>query len=672
MPRDMEEMVNLSRLGRTAEVRASTVDEEKRTVELVWTTGAAVKRYMPGLGACMEELEVSESAIDLSRLNNGAPLLNSHWDYDTRDVIGVVEEAWIKGEVGYARVRFSARSEVEENIWRDVRDGIIRNVSVGYSVQRYEVIEEDGALPRVVAREWTPMELSAVAIGADDLAGFRSEKHENPCRLERATPKPPKETLMSKDTENKGAAPQGDDLKTQERAANPAPAPTPAPAPDLDAVRQEARDAERKRASEIGALGRKLDGKGVTAEDINDAINKGLSLDQARAAFLDKMAAADEDGGEVRSRINITRDEVDSRRALVGAAIEHRLDPGVKLDDGAREYRGLSLIEVGRELLHARGESTRGMSRAQVARAMLSRGFHGTSDFPFILANTANKRLRASYEAAPQTFRPIVNETTLPDFKTVDRVQLSDAPSFIRKREGAEYKFGTMAEGREQYALATYGRGLTFTREMIINDDLSAFDRIVRQFGTSAANLESDLVWALVTANPNLSDGTAVFHADHGNLATAGAITVANLGVARALMRNQKSLAPDAATDGTLLNLEPAFLAVPAELETVALQYTRQTSVVTDPANQNVWAGSMQPIIEPRLASLTGGSADDWYLFASPGAVDIIEFAYLEGEQGPQLEQEEDFNTDGVKLKGRLDVGAAWIDHRGAVKNAGS
>lgn len=669
MPRDMEETVKLSRLGRTAEVRASTVDEENRTVELVWTTGAAVKRYMPGIGACMEELEVSETAINMERLNNGAPLLNSHLDYDTRDVIGVVEEAWLDGEVGYARVRFSARDDVDQNVWRDVRDGIIRNVSVGYSVQRYEVIEEDGSLPRVVAREWTPMEISAVAIGADDMAGFRSEKHDqNPCRIDRATPaNPDKETPMSED--NKGAAPEGG-IKEEERKAAPAPVVQPEAKPDMtDAQRKQERAAERQRIADIRSVGTKLR---IDETEIEKAVNEDMSIDQARAHFIDKMADADDEAGETRSRVTVGRDEQDTRRALVANAIEHRLDPKTELQDGARQYRGLSLIELGRDMLAARGESTRGMGRAEVARAMLSRGFHGTSDFPFILANTANKRLRAAYEAAPQTFRPIVNETTLPDFKTVDRVQLSDAPSFIRKREGAEYKFGTMSEGREQYSLATYGRGLTFTREMIINDDLSAFDRVVRQFGTSAANLESDLVWELVTSNPNMSDGTAVFHANHGNLASTGAITVANLGAARALMRKQKSLAPDADTDGTILNLEPAYLVVPAELETVALQYTRQTSVVTDPANQNVWAGTMQPIIEPRLASLSGGSADDWYLFANPSAVDIIEFAYLEGEQGPQIEQMEDFNTDGIKLKGRLDVGAKWIDHRGAVKNPGS
>ncbi|MFW6299488.1 MAG: prohead protease/major capsid protein fusion protein [Oceanicaulis sp.] len=671
MLRDMEETVKLSRFGRGATVRADTVNEEARTVDMVWTTGAGVKRNMPGIGWCMEELEVSEGAIRMDRLNSGAPVLNTHMDWSLSDQIGRVERAWIENGAGYATVRFSKRDDVEP-IWRDVVDGIITKVSVGYRVHSYEVIEEDGALPRVVARDWEPLEVSAVPIGADDKAGFRSEDSENPCRLERATPaNPDKETPMSKDTENKGAAPQGDDLKTQDRTAPPAPA-NPAPSVDIEAERKAARDEERKRAREIADLGRKLDGKGVTAEDVNKAINDGLSLDEARAAFIDKMAAADDEGGQQRSRISVGRDEQVTRRAMVANAIEHRLNPSVDVQDGARDFRGMSLLRIGEELLAARGESVRGLTRSQLARKMLERGFHSTSDFPLILANVANKRLRAAYEAAPQTFRQIINQTTLPDFKTVSRVQLSDTPSFIRKLEGAEYKFGAMTEGREQYALATYGRGLTFTREMIINDDLSAFDRVVRQFGTSAANLESDFVWGLVTENPTLSDGTAVFHADHGNLVTAGAISIANLGDARAAMRNQRSLAPDEETDGTLLNLEPAFLAVPAELETLALQYTRQTSIITDPANQNVYANSMQPIIEPRLASLSGGSADDWYLFASPSQVDIIEFAYLEGEQGPQLEQEEDFNTDGVKLKGRLDIGGAWLDHRGAVKNPGS
>lgn len=662
---DAVETAQLSRLGRTAEVRVSTIDEAARTVEVIWTTGAGVPRRMPGLGRVMEELEVSEAAIRLDRLNNGAPLLNTHSQYSLRDVIGVVERAWIESGEGRALIRFSEREEVND-IWNDVRSGIIRNISVGYRVHRYEVIEgEDEQSTRVIAREWEPMEISVVPIGADDLAGFRSAEDENPCQFMRAAPAPShrKEDPMTDKDIKEGVAEDG---LTAERSA---PVHEAVETIDTAALEANARKAERQRISDITDAGRKL---GIEDSVVRAQIDAGATADAARAAFIDAMADKDETGGEVRGRVSVGRDEQVTQRAMLSNAIEARLDPRVELEAGAREYRGMSLLEMGRTVLRQRGDNVSGLSRSELAAKMVARGFHSTSDFPLILANVANKRLRDAYQAAPQTFRPIVNQTTLPDFKTVSRVQLSDAPAFIRKREGAEYSFGTMGENREQYALATYGRGITFTREMIINDDLSAFDRIVRQFGTSAANLESDLVWGLVTSNPNMADSTAVFHADHGNLAGAGAISIANLGTAKALMRKQTSLAPDADTDGSILNLEPAFLAVPAELETVALQYTRQTSIVTDPANQNVHAGSMDPIIEPRLASLAGGSADDWYLFASPSQVDTIEFAYLEGEQGPQLEQMEDFNTDGIKLKGRLDVGASWIDYRGAVKNPGS
>ena len=155
-----------------------SVDAERRTVELVWSTGAAVRRRDPWTGKRYDEvLSLEETHVDLSRLNGGAPLLNTHGAWDLRDVIGVVERAWIAREgealVGRATVRFSDRADVEP-IWRDVASGIVRNVSVGYAVRSYEITETDGAAPVWRAVDWQPLELSAVPIGADAAAGFRA------------------------------------------------------------------------------------------------------------------------------------------------------------------------------------------------------------------------------------------------------------------------------------------------------------------------------------------------------------------------------------------------------------------------------------------------------------------------------------------------------------------
>ncbi|MFT6460694.1 MAG: hypothetical protein ACJA0Y_000183 [Maricaulis maris] len=667
MPDDVADEVKLSRLGRNVQLRVDSVDETARTVEVVWTTGAAVRRYMPGLGRVLEELDVSPEAIRLDRLNNGAPFLNTHSDWSLNDVIGVVERAWIEDGEGRALIRLSERDDVEP-IWRDIKGGIIRNVSVGYQVHRYEVIEsDDDGCTRVIARDWEPMEISAVPIGADDKAGFRAAdgQIENPCIIERAEPaQSHEETPMStKAIEKTGDAPKDDVTRAQ--PVNP-PVNTPAPV-DTEALARTARDEERKRASEIRTIGRKLK---LDDAAIDAQIADGNTVDQARAAFIDLLADQDDKAPQTRARIS-GHDEVDVRRGLAINALEHRMAPsGVALEDGARQFRGMNLLEIGKDLLAQRGENVRGLSRSELAAKIL-RSSHTTSDFPYILANVASKRLQKAYESAPQTFRPIVNEVTLPDFKTTSVVALSDAPAFVQKLEGAEYTYGTFGESREQYALATYGRAIRFTEEMLINDDLRAFDRMVTMFGRSAANFESDLVWAIITANAAMADTVALFDAAHGNLVTAGAITIDNLGKAKAAMRKQTSLAPSADESGSLLNLEPRYLAVPAELETVALQYTRSMTIANDPAYDNVHAG-LTPIIEPRLASLSGGSADDWYLFADPGDVDTIDFASLEGEQGPVIQQVEDFDTDAIKLKARLRRAAKAIDYRGMVKNPGS
>ena len=168
-------------------LQPETIDAEARTVEVVWSTGATVRRRDLWTGKRYDEvLSLDPRHVDLSRLNSGAPLLNTHGAFDLANVIGVVERAWIARSSdsyeGRATVRFSAREDVEP-LWQDVRAGIIRNVSVGYAVRAYEVSEQDGQVPVWRAIDWQPVELSAVPVGADGGAGFRQSQGLTPCRL---------------------------------------------------------------------------------------------------------------------------------------------------------------------------------------------------------------------------------------------------------------------------------------------------------------------------------------------------------------------------------------------------------------------------------------------------------------------------------------------------------
>ena len=232
-----------------------SVDAERRTVELVWSTGAAVRRRDPWTGKRYDEvLSLEETHVDLSRLNGGAPLLNTHGAWDLRDVIGVVERAWIAREgealVGRATVRFSDRADVEP-IWRDVASGIVRNVSVGYAVRSYEITETDGQPAVWRAVDWQPLELSAVPIGADAAAGFRAagqsaqaaEPATHPCHLLRRTPAPiPEEPTMTREAETETTPPEA---AAAAAPASIAPA-EPAPAPEARAAAERGADPRRR------------------------------------------------------------------------------------------------------------------------------------------------------------------------------------------------------------------------------------------------------------------------------------------------------------------------------------------------------------------------------------------------------------------------------------------
>lgn len=155
----------------------AAVDDSDRTVDLIFSTGADVVRADWGTGErYMERLSLNPTHVRLDRLNAGAPLLNNHNAETLRDQIGVVVagSAIVDGREGRASVRFSKRPDVTP-LYQDVRDRIVRNVSVGYRVHRFEETRRVGDLPLRLATDWEPYEISLVPMGADAGARVRSD-----------------------------------------------------------------------------------------------------------------------------------------------------------------------------------------------------------------------------------------------------------------------------------------------------------------------------------------------------------------------------------------------------------------------------------------------------------------------------------------------------------------
>lgn len=171
----------------------SGVDTETRTLDLVWTTGAPVRRrrYV-GWDTVVpfdEILLVSDKAIDLSRMNAGAPVLDSHSVWSTFSQVAVVERAWVDGGEGKAKVRFpkAGIDERADRMFGLVSDGIIKNVSVGYSIDkiRIEEAQKKGEVEKVFVERWTPNEISFVTVPADPGAQVRNHADTFPLLVDR-------------------------------------------------------------------------------------------------------------------------------------------------------------------------------------------------------------------------------------------------------------------------------------------------------------------------------------------------------------------------------------------------------------------------------------------------------------------------------------------------------
>jgi len=651
----MHGTIDLPALRRAADLLPATLDEEDRSIEVVWSTGARVRRQ-PLFGEIFdEELSMDPGSVRLDRLNAGGPLLKVH---DTRTLDAVIGSvvpgtARIDQGRGIARVRFSQRADVEP-IWADIRAGHLRAVSIGYQVHRFEVSRPANAPELWRAVDWTPFEISAVPVGADPAAGFRAVETLTPCVVDRDDVSSNERTSMDETITTPAPAPIAAPPEAVTRA--------PAPVADTKTLIAEAQSAERERVATILDLTGRLGLERALADDL---VARGVELDEARRVILDKVAARSE---ETRSFAQVAtplggRDERLTRREAVTNALLHRYSPSLfSLDEPARSYRGMTLLELSREFLTSAGVNVRGMSRDEIA----TRALHSTSDFPEILAAVTNKTLRQAYEAYPQTFRPFCRQVQASDFRDIARVQLGEAPQLQKVSESGEFKRGTIGEARERYRVETYGRVVGITRQTIINDDLDAFTRLPAMYGTAIATLESDIVWAIVVSNPTMGDGTALFHATHRNLAATGAmLSTASIGDARAAMARQTGI-----DKKTVLNIRPSFLLVPVALELAAEQLLAQNIVpakMADVVPQSI--RSLAVIAEPRL---DGASVNAWFLAASPAQIDTIEYAYLEGQQGAYIETRNGFDVDGVEIKCRLDFGAKAIDWRGLYRNPGA
>lgn len=675
-----------------AQVAPGTLDEEKRTVDVVWTTGERVLRGF--FDQFWEELSLDPKHVRMERLQNGAPLLDSHNGYSLDGVIGVVESARLEKGKGTATVRF-ARDEAGSAVFAKVKDGILRNISVGYRIHKMVKVEDgESKTPVMRAEDWEPYELSVVPVGADSGAGVRAHgAASNPCEFieersmaikakktkstQGAKPAKPVHTRAEGDEEDEELEDEdGEETETDEEEDE--------EERDEDDESEErslvARTEERKRILGVQRIGRTLD---VSAELVERGVSQGMSLAKFQTIALREFEKAKKidvgQGGGAR----IVAGESDREKFRSGtqawllvrsghapAVIEHAKKQGetLRLDPG--EFRGLTLLDLARQSLERQGVKTRGLSKLDlVGKALTHRagGYASTSDFPVLLEGTINRTLQAAYALAPDTWKQFCAVGSVNDFRANARVRQGTFGRLDRVNEAGEFTNKPIPDGeQETITAATFGNIIAITRQAIINDDLGAFTSLASRLGRAAGlSIEAD-VYALLALNtelgPDMADGDPLFDANHDNLGTDSTISVAGLDADRVVMASQMD--PEG---NEFLDIKAKVLLVALGLEGTARILNQSEFDPADGVTPNRIRGMFPVIVgSPRI------SGTRRYIFADPMDTPTLEVAFLDGNQTPFLESQEGWRIDGTEWKVRLDYACGAVDWRGAVTNDGA
>lgn len=435
----------------------------------------------------------------------------------------------------------------------------------------------------------------------------------------------------------------------------PAPSPAPSAQPTQEQINAAAAELNRTRVDGLNTLfaswpqfaelkNECIADVEMTAEKAKDKILAKLGENTTPAAAQPRSVIIHAGNG------NLVGDSIRAHIMARAGHGEHEKDNG---------YSSYNLRELARASLVDRGISVASMNVMQMVGLAFT---HSSSDFGNVLLDVANKSVLKGWEAQPESFERFCKKGQLSDFKIANRGGLDDFKALDKVEEGAEYKYATLSDHGEKIMLATYGKIFSITRQAIINDDMNMLMSVPEKMGRAAKRTIGNLVWAIITGNPKMSDNKALFHADHKNLGS-GAPSVETISALCELMESQM-------IGEESLNIQPAFAMVPPNLKRTMLQTVKSSSVKGADVNAGI-ANPIQDLLEvisePRLKT---NSDKAWYVAAGLGE-DTIEVAYLDGIDTPYIEQQDGFTVDGVATKVRIDAGVAPLDYRGLAKSTG-
>ena len=328
-------------------------------------------------------------------------------------------------------------------------------------------------------------------------------------------------------------------------------------------------------------------------------------------------------------------------------------------DIADRKFRGqMGLKQLYTECAHAGGWNGY-LNNGNLGEAVSAiKASFSTVNLPGILSNAINKRIKAGWDYAEDSWRKIADITSVSDYKQFSTYVLNSKGDYEEVANGGTIPTGELAETGYSNQLKRYGLMFSIDEMDIINDDLNAINQRAFQFGRKASLKLNKVFWTLFQAD------TDFFKTANNNIITgAGALDASSLAKLVKAFRKQTDV------NGDILGYEPRILLVPAALEVEAQKLyddaeIRDTTASKQYLTGNPWRGKFTPVASAYLTS-----DDDYYLLADPTIAATMQVAFLNGQQAPVVESNPtNFDTFGISYRGKFSFGVAFMDTKAGIK----
>lgn len=320
---------------------------------------------------------------------------------------------------------------------------------------------------------------------------------------------------------------------------------------------------------------------------------------------------------------------------------------------------------------------------SMTARRRLREAVDATN-FDQVYADALNRALLAQYNGDPsmgdQAWRRIAKVTSVLDFRAHRRIKAGYYGTLPAVAEGDPYvALTTPTDSQETVQLAKVGGLETITWERMLNDDVGIWQEMIRRMGLAAREGLNDAVFSLIrfATQPTMADTKKLMDATRSP-ANAGTAALTNDATGWAnLMAAASAMMGNNGGGGKAKGIKPATLVIPKEKAQIAggllSDYAANTSAADFPGRQGLQI--LGVMLRNVVVDLYTGNATDWMLLADPNDAPVIEVAFLDGHEEPELffDNNENvssmFTNDQVRAKIRHVYDAAAIDHVGIYGN---